>query len=196
MRVIGITGTIASGKSTTAAMFGDEGVPVFSADATVHDLYRRKAVPAVGELFPSAVVDGEVDRRRLGTLLAADPSLVPRLEAIIHPLVRAEEEAFIARARAEGHPAVVIEHPLIFEKGERQRFDIVVATTAPAALREERALARPGMTRETYRLLSGRQLPDEEKQARADFVVDTGSGMDAARAAVRHILGRLAARRD
>lgn len=196
MLVVGITGTIASGKSTTAAMFADEGVPVFSADATVHELYRGKAVKAVGDLFPAVIVDGAVDRRRLASVLAADPSLVARLEAVIHPLVREEEEAFVERSRRDGHRMIVIEHPLIFEKGERRRFDVVITTTAPAQLREERALTRSGMTEETFRLLSERQLPDEEKKARADFVVDTGLGMDAARASVRHILDRLAARQD
>lgn len=188
---IGITGTIASGKSTTAAMFADAGLPLFSADAAVHAAYRGDAVAPVAALVPEAVVGGALDRRVLAARVAADPALLRKLEAIVHPLVRAAEEDFVTSARAAGKPAVIVEHPLIFETAGRERFDTIIVTTAPAALRRARALARPGMTALEYELLSARQWPDAEKRAQADFIVDSSVGLDAARSRVGHILRSL-----
>jgi dephospho-CoA kinase len=189
--VVGLTGTIASGKTTTSEMFADHGIPVFSADEAVHLLYGGKAVAPVAADFPDAVRDGKVDRSRLSAILAADPGAVARLEAIVHPLVRAEEEAFRAAAEASGCEIAVVEIPLLFETDSSRRFDRIVVTTAPAEVRRARALARPRMTPEVYDLLSARQLSDEEKRRRADFVVDTGAGPDAARAAVSNIIAAL-----
>lgn len=191
MLTVAITGTIASGKSTTAQMFAAAGIPVFSADAAVHALYEGSAVGPIGEAFPGVVVDGVVDRGRLGRVLRNDPAAMTRLEAIVHPMVKAEEQAFLDRARADGKAIAVVEHPLVFEQGDDDRFDAVIVTTAPEGMRRERALSRPRMTPDLYDYLTARQLPDEEKRRRADFVVDTGPGMDAAQSAVRHILAAL-----
>lgn len=192
MIAIGLTGTIASGKSTTAEMFADHGIPVFSADEAVHLLYGGRAVAPMAAEFPDAVRDGKVDRLRLGAILAADPGAMRRLEAIVHPLVRAEEDAFRAAAEASGCEMAVMEIPLLFETDAARRYDRIVVTTAPAAVRRARALARARMTPEVYDVLTARQLSDEEKRSRADFVVDTGAGPDAARAAVGDIIAALA----
>ncbi|MCW5712910.1 MAG: dephospho-CoA kinase [Bauldia sp.] len=192
MIVVGLTGTIASGKSTTAEMFADNGIPVFSADEAVHLLYSGRAVAPIAAAFPDAVRDGKVERQRLAAILAADPGAVARLEAIVHPLVREEEEAFRKAAAAAGCEIVVVEIPLLFETDAARRFDRIVVTTAPDDVRRARALARARMTPEVYDLLTARQLSDPEKRRRADFVVDTGAGPDAARAAVGDIIAALA----
>jgi dephospho-CoA kinase len=191
MIVLGLTGAIASGKSTTAAMFAEAGVPVFSADAAVHQLYRGSAAALVEEAFPGIVVDGVVDRRRLAAAVARSEGGIERLEALIHPLVRREEASFLGRSAAAGHPLVVVEIPLLFETGAESVFDRIVVTTAPPDVRRQRALSRPSMTPELYSLLSSRQLTDEEKRRRADYVVDTGPGLDAARRSVTQILAEL-----
>lgn len=191
MIVVGLTGTIASGKSTTAGMFADHGIPVFSADEAVHLLYGGRAVAPVAAAFPDAVRDGKVDRSRLAAILAAEPAAVARLEAIVHPLVREEEQAFRAAAEAAGCEIAVVEIPLLFETDASRRFDRVVVTTASPEIRRARALSRARMTPEVYELLSARQLSDADKRLRADFVVDTGDGPDAARAAVGNIIAAL-----
>ena len=190
---LGLTGSIATGKSTTAGLFADEGVPVHDADAAVHALYEAEGVAPVGALIPQAIRDGKVDRAALKAALAADPALFPRLEAIVHPLVRARADAAIAEARAQGHAIILLDIPLLFETGAESRLDRIVATRCDPDLQWQRLMARPGMTGETARMLLDRQMPQDEKVARADFVIDTGHGIEAARRDVRAILRDLRA---
>jgi dephospho-CoA kinase len=189
--VLGLTGSIGMGKSTTAAMFRDLGCPVHDADAEVHRLYGGEAVAPVGLLHPDVVVDGRIDRERLSRHVVGSPERLRQLEAIIHPLVRTSEAAFVARARAAGAPLVVLDIPLLFETGGEARCDGVVVVTAPADIQRERVLSRPGMTADKLAGILARQMPDADKRARADFVVDTGRGMDVARAEVRSIVAEL-----
>ena len=194
MRKLGLTGTIASGKSTTAAMFGRAGAAVFSGDDAVHALYRGAAAPLVETAFPGTTENGEVNRSRLGEIMSRDPAALKKLEAIVHPLVRAEEERFLAAAAAAGRQITVSDIPLLFEAGGAGRYDAVIVTTAPEEVRQQRARARPGMTAEKYDALNARQMPDAEKRRRAHFVVDTGKGLQEAERAVADILRALAAR--
>jgi dephospho-CoA kinase len=191
MIILGLTGSIGMGKSTTAAMFAAEGVPVNDADAVVHELYRGKAVPLVGAAFPDAIVDGLVDRNRLSASVLGDPAALKRLEAIVHPLVREAETEFLARHRAAGTPLVVLDIPLLFEVGAEGRVDRVAVVSAPADVQRSRVLARPGMTVEKFEAILAKQVPDAEKRARADFVIDTGRGLEPARADVVRIIGEL-----
>lgn len=191
MIVVGLTGSIGMGKSTTARMFAEEGVPVHDSDEAVHRLYSGEAVPAVEAAFPGVTVDGRIDRTLLGQRVIGDPSAIRQLEKIVHPLVRADADAFLARHRANGAKLVVLDIPLLFETGGRDRVDRVVVVTAPADVQRERVLARPGMTAEKFEAILARQVPDAEKRRLADFVIDTGDGIDAARRAVGEIVGRL-----
>ena len=193
MIVLGLTGSIGMGKSTTARMFEEEGVPVHDSDATVHALYRGAAVEPIRARFPAAVVDGAVDREKLADEVLGKPDALRELEKIVHPLVRAETEAFLRKHREDGTEIVVLDIPLLFETHGEGRVDRIVVVSAPAEVQRERVLARPGMTVEKFEAILKRQVPDAEKRARADFVVDTGKGMDAARAQVRDIIGQLAA---
>jgi len=193
MIVLGLTGSIGMGKSTTARMFEEEGVPVHDSDATVHKLYRGAAVEPIRARFPAAVVDGAVDREKLAAEVLGKPDALRELEKIVHPLVRAETEAFLRKHREDGTEIVVLDIPLLFETHGEGRVDRIVVVSAPAEVQRERVLARPGMTVEKFEAILKRQVPDAEKRARADFVVDTGKGMDAARAQVRDIIGQLAA---
>jgi len=188
MLKIGLTGALASGKSTTLQMFADSGVPVFSADAAVHTLYRGRAAPLIASAFPRAVKDGVVDRTMLASTVEGDPAALARLEAIVHPLVAEEEARFFNEAMRTGHRITVSDIPLLFETDADQRYDIIVVVTAPEATRRDRALARPGMSGPVYQSLSARQIPDAEKRRRAHFIVDTGQGLEAARRAVAGIL--------
>lgn len=192
MLVIGLTGGLAAGKSTAAGFFAAAGVPVFDADACVHRLYAGDAVRAVGEAFPEAVVAGAVDRRILGERVAGDPAALARLEAIVHPLVRREEAAFLARARQAGAAAALVDVPLLLETGGP--VDVVVLARCPEEMRRARAGER-GMSAESYAALTARQLPDAERLRRSHFIVETGRGLDVARRAVGAILRALAARR-
>jgi len=194
MIVLGLTGSAAMGKSATAAMFADEGVPVFDADAEVHRLYEGAAVDAIEAAFPGTTVDGRVDRERLAAKIVDDPRALKQLETIVHPLVHAAEERFRADARARGAKLVVLNTPLLLETGGEQRVDAVVVVTAPADVQRARLLARPNMTEEKLRAMLARQMPDSEKRRRADFVIDTSLGFDAARAEVRKILRQIAER--
>ena len=191
MIVLGLTGSIGMGKSTTAKMVADEGVPVHDADATVHALYSGRAAPLIEKAFPGTVVDGTVDRTELGKQVVGNPDAMKRLEAIVHPLVREEEIAFLEKARTENRPLVVLDIPLLYETGGDKRVDRVVVVTAPAAVQRERVMGRPGMTGERFEALLAKQTPDAEKRRRADFLVDTSLGMEAARAKVRDIVGVL-----
>lgn len=191
MIVLGLTGSIGMGKSTTAKMFLDEGVPVHDADETVHRLYAGIAAPLIEARFPGTVADGVVDRERLAKAVLGKPEALRDLERIVHPLVRADSESFLARHRAAGTPLVVLDIPLLYETGGRDRVDRVVVVTAPADVQRQRVLARPGMTEEKFAAILARQVPDEEKRARADHVIDTGAGMDAARQAVKALVAEL-----
>lgn len=194
MRIIGLTGSIGMGKSVTARLFAEAGVPVHDADAAVHRLYEGAAVAPIAAAFPDAVVDGKVDRTRLGPLVMNDAAALARLEAIVHPLVRREEEAFLARAAADGVAVAVLDIPLLFETGADRRVDFVVVVSAPAAVQRARVLRRPGMTEEKFAAILAKQLPDAEKRRRADFIVDSSGGFDSARTQVRAILRAVACR--
>jgi len=190
MILLGLTGSIGMGKTTTARMFADEGVPVHDSDATVHQLYARggAAVGPIGEAFPHAVADGAVDRQALAAEVGRDPAALKRLEAIVHPLVARSRDAFLEQARNAGAEVAVLDVPLLFETGAHEALDAVVVVSAPDHLQRGRVLERPGMTPGKLQTLIARQAPDAEKRARADFVVDTGQGLDHARAQVRQIL--------
>ena len=190
MIVLGLTGSIGMGKSTTARMFADAGAWVWNADDAVHRLYAEggAAVGPIGEAFPGAVVDGAVNRDRLAEALGRDETAFKRLEAIVHPLVAAGRIDDLARAEAEGFALAVLDIPLLFETGGDRAVDAVVVVTADAAIQRERVLARPGMTEARLEAILARQTPDAEKRARADFVIDTGRGLKAARARVDEIV--------
>ena len=195
MIVLGLTGSIGMGKSTTASMFADAGAVVWNADTAVHRLYARggAAVGPVGEAFPGVVRDGAVDRNRLAEALGQDPDGFQRLEAIVHPLVLNGRHADLAAAEARGVKLAVLDVPLLFETGGDAAVDAVVVVTAPAAVQAERVLARSGMTRERFEAILSRQRPDAEKRRRADFIIDTSLGLEAARARVEEIVGTVLA---
>jgi dephospho-CoA kinase len=190
---IGLTGSIGMGKSTTAALFAAEGIPVNDADGVVHDLYRGEAVAPVEVAFPGVAHNGAIDRALLAQKLAAEPHRFKELEAIVHPLVRAREEAFLMAQQAEGSDLVLLDIPLLFESGAVERVDVVVVVSCDADIQRQRVLARPGMTEEKFNLILSRQWPDAEKRARADFIIDTGHGIEAARRQVREIIAILRA---
>ncbi|MBB4796992.1 dephospho-CoA kinase [Brevundimonas bullata] len=191
MIILGLTGSIGMGKSTTGRMFADEGALVWDADAAVHRLYARggAAVEPLGQAFPGVVVDGAVDRTRLTESLGRDETAFKRLEAIVHPLVAQDRAQDLAAARAEGVRLAVLDIPLLFETGGDAFVDAVVVVTADPEIQAARVLARPGMTRERFEAILTRQTPDAEKRRRADFLVDTGRGLDAAREQVAQIVG-------
>ncbi|AZO75907.1 MAG: dephospho-CoA kinase [Mesorhizobium sp.] len=191
MIVLGLTGSIGMGKSTTAKMFTDAGVPVHDSDETVHRLYAGKAAPLVEAAFPGTTKAGVVDRARLAEKALGDPAALKTLEAIIHPLVRADADAFLGLHRAAGAPIAVLDIPLLFETGGRGRVDKVVVVTAPAEVQRARVLERPGMSEEKFAAILAKQVPDAEKRRQADFIVDTGQGFDVARAAVKAIIAEL-----
>lgn len=194
MFVLGLTGSIGMGKTTTAEMFRQEGVPVSDADAIVHALYRDEAVAPIEAAFPGTTVGGAVDRNLLAAHLAAHPSDFGRLENIVHPLVRQREMKFRSDAEAAGASLVVLDIPLLYETGGEKRVDAVAVVTCDPAIQRARVLARPGMTVEKFEMILARQVADEEKRRRADYVIDTGQGFDAAHAAVRAIIADIAAR--
>jgi dephospho-CoA kinase len=183
------------GKTTTTAMFADEGALVWNADEAVHRLYARggAAVGPVGEAFPGVVVNGAVDRTRLAAALGQDGAAFRRLESIVHPLVVRGRLEDLAEAERRGVRLAVLDIPLLFETGGDAAVDAVVVVTADPEVQAARVLARPGMTRERFRAILERQLPDAEKRRRADFIVDTGHGLEAARTRVREIVGTVLA---
>jgi dephospho-CoA kinase len=191
MIVIGLTGSAAMGKSATAKMFADEGVPVFDADAVVHELYSGAAVAPVEAEFPGVAINGRIDREQLAAKVFDNPDALKKLESIVHPLVRAAQDKFRSDAEKSGTPIAVLDIPLLFETGGEARVDATVVVTAPADIQKSRLLERPGMTAEKIEGMLVRQMPDSEKQSRADFVIDTSRGFDAARAEVRSILQQL-----
>ncbi|MGI2036007.1 dephospho-CoA kinase [Rhizobium panacihumi] len=193
MIIIGLTGSIGMGKTTTAKFFAEEGVPVNDSDAVVHDLYRSDAVEPVGEAFPYAIRDGVVDRQALARQLAANADGFKRLEAIVHPLVRQRESQFLDRESQKGAEMVLLDIPLLFETERHNAVDAIVVVTCDPQIQRERVLARPDMTEEKFELILARQMPDQEKRQKADFLIDTGHGLDTARARVRQIIKSLRA---
>ena len=191
MIVIGLTGSVGMGKSTTAELFRDEGVPVLDADAVVHDLYSGTAVAPVNNAFPGVARDGVIDRERLRIRVLGDSAALKRLESIVHPLVRQARDRFLLEARADDTPVVVLDIPLLFETGLDAEVDRIVVVSAPEAVQKARVLARPGMTEARLSAILAAQVPDAEKRGRADDVVETGQGLDHARAQVRALLRRV-----
>jgi dephospho-CoA kinase len=192
MFILGLTGSLGMGKSTTARFFAEEGVPVHDADAVVHRLYEGEAAAAIETAFPGTTSGGKVDRTRLAARVLGDGAALARLEAIVHPLVQGAERRLVAEAKARGETVAVLDIPLLFESGADRRVDAVVVVSAPPDVQRARVLERPGMTVEKLEAILARQMPDAEKRARADFVVDTSQGFDAARAQVRAILAAVA----
>lgn len=193
MLVLGLTGSLGMGKSTCAAMFAEEGVATFDADATVHRLYSGLAAPLVEVAFPGTVVNGVVDRARLGAMVFEDRAAIVRLEAIVHPLVREAETEFRQQATKEGRRAILLDIPLLFEVDSENRFDIVVLVSTSLEIQRQRVLARPGMTEERFAGILAKQMPDAEKRRRSHFIVDTGGDFDATRRQVDGILKAVAA---
>lgn len=188
MIILGLTGSIGMGKSTTAKLFSEAGVPVYDADATVHRLYEGEAAPAIEAAFPGTTVGGKVDRARLSAQVLHDPAAMRRLEGIVHPMLGASRKRFLDDAEASGAPVAVVDVPLLFETGGEKRVDAVVVVTTSPEIQRERILARDNMTGEKLEAILARQLPDAEKRKRADFVVDTSHGLDPVRARLRDIL--------
>ncbi len=192
MFVLGLTGSLGMGKSVTAAMFAAEGVPVHDADAAVHRLYEGEAAPLIEAAFPGTAQGGKVDREALSRRVLDDAAAMKRLEGIVHPLVRKAEERFLSDAEAKGATVAVLDIPLLYETGGEARCDAVVVVSAPAEVQRERVLKRPGMSEQKFQAILARQVPDAEKRARADFIVDSGQGLEYARAQVRDILRKVA----
>ena len=191
---VGLTGSIGMGKSTTADMFRAEGVAVLDSDQLVHDLYKGPAAAEIERAFPGVVENGVVDRPRLAARVLDDPAALKRLEAIVHPMVWAARDAVIEERKNQGDRIVVFDIPLLFETGAEKDFDVIVVVTAPEDVQKARVLARDGMTAEKFASILSKQTPDSEKRARADFVVHTDRGLDAAREEVRNIVKALDAR--
>ncbi len=192
MFILGLTGSLGMGKSATAKMFAEEGVPVHDADAAVHRLYDGEAALQIEIAFPGTTKDGKVDREKLGKLVLGDAAAIKRLEQIVHPLVAATTARFLAKAERQGASVAVLDVPLLFETGGDARCDAVVVVSAPADIQRTRAFERPGMSEGKLAAILAKQIPDAEKRARADFVVDTSKGFDAAREQVRDILKAVA----
>jgi dephospho-CoA kinase len=188
MIVLGLTGSIGMGKSTTANLFMEAGVPVYDADAAVHRLYESEAVAAIEAAFPGTTTDGKVDRNRLSARVVHDSAAMKKLENIVHPMLGASRQKFLQDAERSGAPVAVVDVPLLFETGGEKRVDAVVVVTTSPELQRERILARPNMTAEKLDAILARQMPDAEKRKRAHFVVDTSHGLDPVRARIRDIL--------
>jgi dephospho-CoA kinase len=192
MFILGLTGSLGMGKSTTAGFFAEAGVPVHDADAVVHRLYEGEAAAAIEAAFPGTTMAGKVDRGKLAARILDDPAALRRLEAIVHPLVREAEARFLSDARARAAKVVVLDIPLLLETAGDQRVDAIVVVSAPSDVQRQRVLERPGMTPDKLDALLARQMADSEKRRHADFVVDTSRGFDAARAQVQEILRAIA----
>ncbi|KCZ64709.1 hypothetical protein L53_16270 [Hyphomonas sp. L-53-1-40] len=190
MIVLGLTGSIGMGKSATADLFRDEGVPVYDADAAVHALYAKggAAVAPVEAAFPGVMVDGAIDRMALRTHVLDDAEAMRKLEAIVHPLAGDAQKQFRDKAREDGARFVVLDIPLLYEVGGYAYCDYVAVVTAPAEVQRERVLSRPGMTEETFESILARQMPDAEKRAKADFIISTAHGFEFAADCVRAIV--------
>ncbi len=184
------------GKSRTAQFFAELGVPVHDSDAVVHALYAGDAVSVIERAFPGTTAEGKVDRNKLAKRVVGDDAALARLEAIVHPLVAAARDRFLAEAEAAGAPVVVLDVPLLFETAGQRGCDAVVVVSAPAEIQRQRAFERPGMTEEKFNALLAKQMPDAEKRRRADFIVDSSQSFDHARAQVRDILQAIAKMRE
>ncbi len=192
MFVLGLTGSIGMGKSTTAAMFRAAGVKVHDSDAAVHALYRGAAAPLVEAAFPGTVRNGSVEREALAQRVIDDPAAMARLEAIVHPLVRADRAAFLAEARAAGERLVVVDIPLLFETGAEREVDAVLLVTASESVQKTRIAARSGMTAAKLAVIMAKQMPDSDKRKRADFIIDTGGSMQDTQRQVADLLRKIA----
>ena len=190
--VLCLTGSLGMGKSTAARFFAEEGVPVHDSDAVVHALYEGEAVPLIEQAFPGSITGGKVDRNKLAAMVLNDKAALTRLEAIVHPMVTASREKFLAEARNRGANIVVLDVPLLFETNAERRCDAVVVVSAPADVQRSRAFQRPGMTDDKLAAILAKQMPDAEKRQRADFVVDSSHSFDHARAQIRDILQKIA----
>ena len=191
MIILGLTGSIGMGKSTTAAMFRQAGIPVHDADAVVHELYAGRAAPAIGQAFPGVVSGGIVDRKRLSESVFDNPEALEELETVVHPLVAEERDKFLSLHRAAGCPLVVLDIPLLFETGGERLVDKVAVVSADPEIQRKRVLDRPDMTEDKFAAILSRQAPDSEKRKRADFIIDTGSSVEAAHHAVAGIIAEL-----
>jgi dephospho-CoA kinase len=192
MIILGLTGSIGMGKSTTAKLFEEAGVPVYDADAAVHKIYEGDAAPAIEAAFPGTTADGKVDRNKLSEKVVHDPAAMKRLEQIVHPMLGASRQKFLHDAEQSGAPVAVVDVPLLFETGGEKRVDAVVVVTTTPEIQHQRILARDNMSGEKLNAILARQLPDAEKRKRADFVVDTSHGLDPVRARIRDILDQAA----
>jgi dephospho-CoA kinase len=192
MLVLGLTGSLGMGKSTCAQMFAEMGVAIFDADATVHMLYSGRAAPLVEAAFPGTVIDGAVDRTRLAAKVFGNPAAIAKLERIVHPLVREEENEFRKRAVDTGRRIVLLDIPLLFEVGGEDRIDVVVLVSTSPEIQKDRAFKRPGMTEERFAAILAKQMPDHEKRRRAHFIVDTGGSFAATRRQVADVLRAVA----
>ncbi|MGY3584545.1 dephospho-CoA kinase [Bradyrhizobium sp. USDA 4341] len=188
MLILGLTGSIGMGKSTTAKLFMEAGVPVYDADAAVHQLYEGDAAPAIEAAFPGTTANGKVDRAKLSARVVHDPAAMRQLEQIVHPMLGASRQKFFADAEAAGAPIVVVDVPLLYETGGEKRVDAVVVVTTTPELQRERVLARGTMDAAKLDAIIAQQMPDAEKRKRADFIVDTSHGLDPVRARIRDIL--------
>ena len=193
MLVVGLTGSIGMGKSTTADMFRAQGIPVHDSDRTVHELYSGEAVAPIEEAFPGVTVDGIVDRTRLGARVLGNPQELKKLESIVHPLVRAREAEFLSSQSSGGAGIVVVDIPLLLETRDPASFDLIVVVSASPDVQKVRVMARPGMTEEKFAAILAKQMPDSQKRARAHAVIDTGSGFESATNQVRALLQSLSA---
>jgi dephospho-CoA kinase len=192
MIILGLTGSIGMGKSTTAKLFEEAGAPVYDADAAVHKIYGGEAAPAIEAAFPGTTVNGKVDRNKLSAKVVHDPAAMKRLEQIVHPMLGASRQKFLRDAEQSGAPVAVVDVPLLFETGGEKRVDAVVVVTTTPEIQRQRILERDNMTGEKLDAILARQLPDAEKRKRADFVVDTSHGLDPVRARIRDILDQAA----
>lgn len=191
MRILGLTGSIGMGKSTTAKLFAEAGVPVYDADAAVHQLYEGEAAPAIEAAFPGTTAGGKVDRSKLSARVVHDPAAIKQLEQIVHPMLGASRQKFFADAEAAGAPVVVLDIPLLFETGGEKRVDAVVVVSTSPEIQRKRVLARGTMDEAKLDAIIAKQTPDAEKRKRADFVVDTSHGLEPVRAQIRHILAEV-----
>jgi dephospho-CoA kinase len=192
MIVLGLTGSIGMGKSTTAKLFAEAGVPVYDADAAVHRLYEAEATPAIEAAFPGTTSDGKVNRSRLSSRVVNDPIAMQRLEQIVHPMLRANHQRFLDAAEQSGAAVAVVDVPLLFETAGDQRVDAVVVVTTTPEIQRQRVLSRPNMSHELLETMLSRQLPDAEKRRRANFIVDTSDGIEPVRLRIRDILEQAA----
>ena len=192
MIVLGLTGSIGMGKSTTAKLFVEAGVPVYDADATVHKIYEGEAVAAVEAVFPGTTSNGKVDRQKLSAIVIKDPIAMKRLEQLVHPMLRAHQEKFLRDAERDGSAVAVLDIPLLFESGGDKRVDAVIVVTTSPEVQRARILERDNMTPEKLDVVLSRQMPDAEKRMRADFIVDTSHGLDPVRIRIREIVNEAA----